>query len=239
MNTPGSTTNSPSRLLIVDDEEDIRQPLCQHLQNSGFETFAAANADQAYAQLEKHPIDLVVLDVMMPGTSGLEVCRKLSENNGPPVILLTALTEDIERIIGLEIGADDYVSKPFNPRELVARIRSVLRRTNRSSSATSSKIHSFGDWQWHSEQGELHHRDETVVMLSTGESRLLKVFVDNQNKILSRDELINLTQGRDSFPYERSIDNMVSRLRRKIEADLSKPKHIVTVWGGGYKFSSD
>ena len=239
MNNASSTTNSPIRLLIVDDEEDIRQPLCQHLENSGFTTCAAANADEAYVQLDKHSIDLVVLDVMMPGTSGLEVCRKLSENDGPPVILLTALTEDIERIIGLEIGADDYVSKPFNPRELVARIRSVLRRTQRPGSIASSKVHAIGEWQWHSEQGELHHSDETVVMLSTGESRLLKVFVENPNKILSRDELINLTQGRDSFPYERSIDNMVSRLRRKIEADLSKPKHIQTVWGGGYKFSAD
>lgn len=234
-----STTSSPINLLIVDDEEDIREPLCQHLQNNGFTTYPAANADQAFDQLDKHSIDLVVLDVMMPGTSGLDVCRHLSENAGPPVILLTALTEDIERIIGLEIGADDYVSKPFNPRELVARIRSVLRRSHRSSSTDTRKIHSFGDWQWYSDMGELHHRDETVVMLSTGESRLLKVFVDNPNKILSRDELINLTLGRDSFPYERSVDNMVSRLRHKIEEDLSKPKYIRTVWGGGYKFCAD
>lgn len=240
MNNAPQTLNESIHLLIVDDEQDIREPLCEHLQSNGFETFAAANADEAYVILDKQNIDLVVLDVMMPGTSGLDVCRHLAENNGPPVILLTALTEDIDRIIGLEIGADDYVSKPFNPRELIARIRSVLRRSRASGVASeNSSVHSFGEWRWFSEQGELHHDDQTVVMLSTGESRMLKVFVDNPGKILSRDELINLTQGRDSFPFERSVDNMVSRLRRKIEPDLSKPKYICTVWGGGYKFVAD
>lgn len=239
MSTALQNSSDLTHLLIVDDEADIREPLCEHLQSIGFLTFAAANADEAYAQLDRHRIDLVVLDVMMPGTSGLEVCRHLAENQGPPVILLTALTEDIDRIIGLEIGADDYLSKPFNPRELIARIRSVLRRSRAPGMSTSSAVHSFGDWRWHFEQGELHHKDSTVVMLSTGESSLLKVFVENPGKILSRDELINLTQGRDSFPFERSVDNMVSRLRRKIEPDLSNPKHICTVWGGGYKFIAD
>jgi two-component system OmpR family response regulator len=228
-------------ILVVDDEADIREPLCEHLSINGFTALGAANAEQAYKVLAEHNIHLVVLDVMMPVESGLDVCRTLAKTSEVPVILLTALTDDIDRIVGLEIGADDYINKPFNPRELIARIRSVLRRTNSSRNtgqrdAAIGDFDTFGHWRLNNNLAELHSRDNTVVMLSTGEFKLLRVFIENPNKILSRDDLISLTQGRDSFPYERSIDNMISRLRRKIEADQAKPIYIQTVWGGGYKF---
>lgn len=223
-------------ILVVDDEADIREPLCEHLNMNNFIALGAANAKQAYAILAEQTIDLVVLDVMMPGESGLDVCRNLSQTGDVPVILLTALTDDIDRIVGLEIGADDYINKPFNPRELIARIRSVLRRTNHNREPAQSNVDSFGEWRLNNNLAELNNRENTVVMLSTGEFKLLRVFIENPNKILSRDDLISLTQGRDSFPYERSIDNMISRLRRKIEPDMTKPVYILTVWGGGYKF---
>ena len=229
-------TESDISLLVVDDEEAIREPLCEHLEQNGFHVYDAANALQAFEILENEKIDLVILDVMMPVTNGLDVCRRLKEENGPPVILLTALADDVDKIVGLELGADDYVSKPFNPRELIARIRSVLRRVQGSSSSQSISETKFGVWHWYASRGELHHDDGTVTILSTGESRMLNVFLSHPNEILSRDDLLNLTQGRDAFPYERSIDNMVSRLRRKIEEDPSQPFHIQTVWGGGYKF---
>jgi len=240
MNTlDNNNAHDVKTVLIVDDEIDIREPLCEHLNLNGFSTVGAENASQAYEILASQHIDLVVLDVMMPGESGLDVCRNLAQTRAVPVILLTALTDDIDRIVGLEIGADDYISKPFNPRELIARIRAVLRRTgvnNIKPDAVKNEVDTFGHWRLNNNLAELHNADNTVVMLSTGEHKLLKVFIENPNKILSRDDLISLTQGRDSFPYERSIDNMISRLRRKIEADLSKPTYILTVWGGGYRF---
>jgi two-component system OmpR family response regulator len=233
MNT---ATLNGTNILVVDDEADIREPLCDHLNANGFKALGAANAEQAYKILAENAVDLVVLDVMMPGESGLDVCRNLAKTSEIPVILLTALTDDIDRIVGLEIGADDYLGKPFNPRELIARIRSVLRRTTANRDAGQSDFEAFGEWRLNNNLAELQHSDNTVVMLSTGEFKLLKVFIENPNRILSRDDLISLTQGRDSFPYERSIDNMISRLRRKIEPDLVKPIFIQTVWGGGYKF---
>jgi len=224
-------------ILIVDDEADIREPLCEHLERNGFNTIGADSASQAYELLATQKIDLMVLDVMMPGESGLDVCRTLSKDRHTPIILLTALTDDTDRIVGLELGADDYLGKPFNPRELIARIRAVLRRTDLSIDNTRASISRFGQWRLNHDLGELLGDDETIVMLSTGEFKLLKAFIASPNKILSRDDLISLTQGRESFPYERSIDNMISRLRRKIEPDVTKPIYIQTVWGGGYKFN--
>ena len=239
----GSTLTAPNsnrgetviNLLIVDDEEGIREPLCEHLEHNGFNTFDAHDVNSALQIFNENKIDLVVLDVMMPGTSGLDMCRQLKEENGPPVILLTALADDVDKIVGLELGADDYVSKPFNPRELIARIRSVLRRTKHQSTPSKSEFR-FGVWTWLASRGELRDNDGTILMLSTGESKLLNVFISKPYEILSRDDLLNLTQGRDSFAYERSVDNMVSRLRRKIELDAAQPLYIQTVWGGGYKF---
>ncbi len=151
---------------------------------------------------------------------------------------MTALADDTDRIIGLEIGADDYVTKPFNPRELIARIRSVLRRSSNQQPTKNIRNITFGAWRLDLESGELFGQDNIVVMLSTGELRLLKVFIDNTGKTLSRDDLFNLTKGREGFAFERSVDNMISRLRRKIEPDPANPAYLKTVWGDGYRFIS-
>lgn len=228
-----------THILVVDDQPDIRDALCEHLERNGFSATPAADAMQARELLNAGPVDLVVLDIMMPGETGLSLCKSLSETSETPVILLTALADDTDRIIGLEIGADDYVTKPFNPRELVARIRSVLRRTSKQSPSQETRNIVFGPWKLDVESGELFSDDSGIVTLSTGELRLLKVFVEHAGETLSRDDLFNLTKGRDGFAFERSIDNMISRLRRKIEIDPSHPTYIKTVWGDGYRFIAD
>ena len=227
-----------THILVVDDQPDIREPLCENLQRNGFKASGAESAEQAYSLLNSQDIDLIVLDIMMPGEDGLSMCRHIAATNKTPIILLTALTDDTDRIIGLEMGADDYVSKPFNPRELIARIRSVLRRSRHASEdkKTNSRFIHFGEWRLDTDLGELHAADNTIITLSTGELKLLYVFIENPQTILSRDDLLNLTRGRDAFPFERSIDNMISRLRNKIEPNKAKPIYIQTVWGGGYKF---
>jgi two-component system OmpR family response regulator len=232
--------NSNTHILIVDDQESICEPLCEHLNHNGFRTSSALSVEDAYAVLLDQKIDLIVFDSMMPGEDCGSMCRHVSETSKIPIILLTALTDDTDRIIGLEIGADDYVTKPFNPRELIARIRSVLRRsqiTSESKEKKYSRFVHFGEWRLDNGLGELHDKNDIVIALSTGESRLLKVFLEKPNTILSRDDLLTLTQGREAFPFERSIDNMISRLRLKIEPDKAKPIYIQTVWGGGYKFN--
>lgn len=223
-------------ILVVDDQPDIRDALCENLERNGFQVSAAVNAEQARDHLEADKIDLVVLDIMMPGETGLSLCKAISASSATPVILLTALADDTDRIIGLEIGADDYVTKPFNPRELVARIRSVLRRSSSQKITSRPRNVKFGVWRLDEETGELSGQDNLIVTLSTGELRLLKVFIDNTGKTLSRDDLFNMTKGRDGFAFERSIDNMISRLRRKIETDPTNPSYIKTVWGDGYRF---
>lgn len=225
-----------TQILVVDDQADIRDALCEHLERNGFKAVGAKNAEQARERLDGSLFDLVVLDIMMPGETGLSLCKSISENSNTPVILLTALADDTDRIIGLEIGADDYVTKPFNPRELVARIRSVLRRTEGRLPAQHARNLTFGRWRLDSETGELIDEAGTITTLSTGELRLLKVFLDHVGQTLSRDDLFNLTKGRDGFAFERSIDNMISRLRRKIEVNPTNPSHIKTVWGDGYRF---
>ncbi len=228
-----------AHILVVDDEPDIRDALCEQLERNGFSVTPAADAKQAREELAANSIDLIVLDIMMPGETGLSLCKSLSETSETPVILLTALADDTDRIIGLEIGADDYVTKPFNPRELVARIRSVLRRSSKQPSIKDICKTKFGMWELNLETGELFSEDKGIVTLSTGELRLLKVFIEHAGQTLSRDDLFNLTKGRDGFAFERSVDNMISRLRRKIEADPSQPAHIKTVWGDGYRFIVD
>ncbi|PHR91729.1 MAG: DNA-binding response regulator [Robiginitomaculum sp.] len=226
-----------SHILVVDDQPDIRDALGEHLERNGFRVSAAPSAKDARATLGKHTIDLVILDIMMPGEDGLSLCRYLGENTGIPVILLTALADDTDRIVGLEIGADDYVTKPFNPRELVARMRAVLRRT-KGARHKQQRYTEFGTWQLDNQRAELCGPKKIIVPLSTGEFRLLKIFLEHSQKTLSRDELMKLCKGRDAHPFERSLDNMVSRLRRKIEQDPSAPEYIKTVWGGGYCFTT-
>lgn len=228
-----------AHILVVDDQADIRDPLCEHLTRNGFRTSGVPNAQDARTCLQDADIDLVILDVMMPGEDGLSLCRALRETSQTPVILLTALADDTDRIVGLEIGADDYVTKPFNPRELVARIRSVLRRTHMGTQPqhAQDRFTRFGIWRLDNQRAELCDPKDVITPLSTGELRLLKIFLSHPQKTLSRDELMKLIKGRDAYPFERSLDNMISRLRRKIEPDPSTPEYIKTVWGGGYCFA--
>lgn len=229
-----------THILVVDDQQEISDALCEYLERNGYTATSASDAVEARKLLTEDTYDLVVLDIMMPGENGLSLCRHLSENTDIPVILLTALADDTDRIVGLEIGADDYVTKPFNPRELVARIRSVLRRsTGQSKKNIDATFIKFGNWRLHKKRLELINLENVVVPLSTGEHRLLLVFLDHPKTVLSRDELLNLTKGREAFPFERSIDNMISRLRRKIETDPAGPLYIETVWGGGYRFNAE
>lgn len=232
---------SKPRILVVDDEASIRDPLAKYLEKQGFRVTAAEDASRARSALLAYAIDLVLLDIMMPGEDGLSLCRYLAANDGPPVILLTAKDEEMDRVIGLEIGADDYISKPFSPRELVARIRTVLRRTGSNDVQTHDQHenYSFCGWTLKTTEQSLFQSDGVLVPLSSGEYRLLEVFVRRPGQVLDRDQLLDLTQGREGGPFDRAIDNAISRLRRKIELDPKKPEIIKTIWGGGYRFSAD
>jgi two-component system OmpR family response regulator len=228
--------------LVVDDSRDIRELLVRYLEQNGFRASAAPGADQARRMLKTSAFDLAVLDVMMPGEDGLSLCRSLHYDSELPVIMLTARGEDVDRILGLEMGADDYIAKPFNPRELVARIGAVLRRTNampkRSGGGSRGGQIQFDRWSLDTAQRELAGPDGTIVPLSSGEFRLLLAFIERPNVSLSRDQLLDITRGRNAEPFDRSIDNAVSRLRRKIEEDPKAPRLIKTVWGGGYVFTA-
>jgi two-component system OmpR family response regulator len=230
-----------SHILIVDDHREIRDLLARFLRKHGMRASIAADADEAKKVLRNSAIDLIVLDIMMAGEDGLSFARRLGENADTPFIFLTALTEETDRIVGLELGADDYVTKPFNPRELVARIKAVLRRTHSIPPSREPGIAQsirFGRWIFDAGRRELKCTDEDMVTpLSYSECLLLSVFLERPNVVLNRDQLLDLTKGRMANLFDRSIDNQVSRLRRKIEDDPKKPLLIQTVWGGGYKFA--
>ena len=228
-------------LLLVDDEASIREPLGKYLERQGFRVTDAADAAVARSALLSYDIDLVLLDIMMPGEDGLSLCRHIAANDGPPVILLTAKSEETDRIIGLEIGADDYVVKPFSPRELVARVKVVLRRISSGAAKPDAmgQNYSFAGWTLNSAEQTLHDPEGVLVPLSSGEHRMLEALVTRAGQVLTRDQLLDLTRGREGGPFDRAIDNQVSRLRRKIEADAKDPQHIKTIWGGGYRFSTE
>lgn len=234
-------TDQP-HILIVDDNRDIRDLFGKYLVKNGMRTSQAASAAEARKLLSDSAIDLVVLDIMMPGEDGLSLCRHIRETRRLPVILLTALGEETDRIVGLEVGADDYVAKPFNPREMLARIKAVLRRTlelppEKTAIRTTGRLR-FGEWVFDPERREITGADGVAVGLSSGEYRLLQVLLSHPGVVLSRDRLLDLTRGRDAVPFDRSIDNQISRLRRKIEPDPGNPTLVKTVWGGGYVLSS-
>ncbi len=235
--------NEPSpHILVVDDHRDIRETLARYLIKNGLRATTAESAAHARKTLKSASVDLVVLDIMMPGEDGLSLCRHLVETGSIPVILLTAMADDTDRVIGLEIGADDYVTKPFNPRELLARIRAVLRRTSlvpRERDPIEQEQLSFEGWQLNVTKRELLDVEGVAVPLSSGEFQLLCAFLKRPKMVLTRDQLLDLTSGRSPNIFDRSIDNQVSRLRRKIEADVKDPKLIKTVWGGGYMFAAD
>lgn len=228
-------------LLLVDDEASIRDPLGKYLERQGFRVTEAGDAAIARSALLSYDIDLVLLDIMMPGEDGLSFCRYIAANDGPPVILLTAKSEETDRIIGLEIGADDYVVKPFSPRELVARIKVVLRRVSSGAPKIDrlGESFSFAGWTLNTAEQSLHDPEGVLVPLSSGEHRMLEALVTRAGQVLTRDQLLDLTRGREGGPFDRAIDNQVSRLRRKIETDPKDPQHIKTIWGGGYRFSTE
>ena len=229
-----------TRLLLVDDEAALREPLAEYLSRQGFSVTEAANAAQARSLLKSELPDLVLLDIMMPGEDGLSLCRHLAETRAIPTILLTAKGEATDRIVGLEIGADDYVVKPFEPRELVARIRSVLRRSAKGAGPVADdELFEFEGWQLDPLKRRLSDPEGVMVSISSAEFRLLLAFLEHPRQVLDRDRLLDMVQGREAHLFDRAVDNQVSRLRRKIEADNRNPVLIQTVWGGGYMLAAD
>ena len=227
-------------VLIVDDERDILDPLASYIGKNGFRVTKARDAAAAREIIAAHSIDIALVDIMMPGEDGLSLTGFIRATTKMPVILLTAKAEETDRIVGLELGADDYVTKPFSPRELVARIKAVLRRTTDASvKAPDADAYAFGDWILRTGERELVDKEGQAVSLSTGEYNLLIALVTHPRRVLTRDQLLDLSQHRELGAFERSIDNHVSRLRKKIEADSGDPKLIKTVWGGGYTLATD
>lgn len=237
----GSMADLP-HLLLVDDEPSIREPLAHYLTKQGFRVTPAADAAAARALLAACAIDLVILDIMMPGEDGLSLTRHIGETSDTPVILLTARSEETDRIIGLEMGADDYVVKPFSPRELATRARVVLRRAANGGTrqhAPDAEAFAFADWVLKTGERALVDRNGVSVALSTGEFTLLHALVQRPRQVLTRDQLLDITHGREAGPFDRAIDNQISRLRRKVEVDAKNPAIIKTVWGGGYMLACE
>ncbi|MEM1243328.1 MAG: response regulator [Pseudomonadota bacterium] len=237
-------TEQPSRLLIVDDDLEIRNLLAQLLKNSNYQVYTAENGEEMFSILQTQIIDLIILDVMMPGESGLSLCAKLRKSSSIPIIMLTAVGDDMDKIVGLEMGADDYLAKPFNSRELIARIKAVLRRSRDAKQNTLTEIEneknvvSFAGWIFDLSARLLLSPEMVEISISAGEYDLLKAFVEHPLQVLSRDQLMNYIHKRQFEPFDRSIDVQVSRLRQKIEQDPKNPALIKTVRGGGYMFSA-
>ena len=232
--------DTPNKILIVDDDREIRSLLADYLNSNGYSTVTAADGYAMASALNANKIDLIVLDLNLPGDDGLTLCRNLRANSAMPVIMLTARSEPLDRIIGLEMGADDYLSKPFEPRELLARIRSVLRRAQ---SPTRIGAHDavqklkFGEWTLDLTARHLLSPQGLVIALSGAEFRMLEIFLEHPNRVLNRDQLLNIMHGRDADPFDRSIDIQISRLRQKLGEDARSPQIIKTVRNGGYVLS--
>lgn len=231
------------RLLVVDDDWNIRDSLKRFFTAQGFETDIAENASAARRKIHDTPPDLVILDIMMPGEDGLSLCRSIAELKTIPILLVSAKSEEIDRIIGLEIGADDYLVKPFHPRELLARVRAILRRLDASMNVQpgedTRQFFEFGRWVLEVRKRRLRRDDGVIVPLSASEFQLLSVFLRNPRVVLSRERILDLTRVEDSEVFDRSVDSQVSRFRRKIEDDPREPRLITTVWGGGYMLDAD
>jgi two-component system OmpR family response regulator len=232
---------SAPHILIVDDHREIRDLVSRALTKEGFRVSAAADGRAMRKVLADSRIDLVLLDLMLPGEDGLSLCRALRADSNIPIIMLTAKGDEVDRVIGLEMGADDYLPKPFGSRELIARIKAVLRRSPDKAAEPDAdrrqKSYHFDRWQLDTGARELLRDDGVAVPLSTGEYDLLIVLVERPQRVLSRDQLLDLARGRAANALDRSIDTQVSRLRKKLELDHTDPRIIKTVWGGGYMFT--
>ena len=225
-------------VLIVDDDHRIRSMLGIYLSERGMRVREAADGRQMFAILQSTSIDVVLLDIMLPGDDGFTLCRRLRAYSAVPVILLTAMNEATDRVVGLELGADDYISKPFDPRELVARIRAILRRAG-SAAPSENATFRFEGWSLDPRRRTLHSAAGVQVELTSGEFDLLLAFVEHPQRILDRDRLLDLARGRTNQVFDRSIDVQISRLRRKIEIDPQDPLLIKTVRSEGYIFTAD
>ena len=229
-------------ILVVDDHADIRDLLNRFLEQHGYRVSCARDGREMKKLLEHSTIQLIVLDLMLPGEDGLTLCRELRVHSAIPIVMLTAMGEDMDRIVGLEMGADDYLAKPFNPRELLARIKAVLRRSQPQDEPPAEigvAHYYFAQWQLDMLRRELVDSSGIGISLSTAEFDLLKVFLERPQRVLSRDQLLDLARGREAQAFDRAIDTQVSRLRRKLEQDAKNPELIKTVWGGGYLFAAE
>jgi len=231
-----------AHILIVDDHREMRELVSRALAKDGFRVSTAADGRTMRKVLADSRIDLILLDLMLPGEDGLSLCKSLRAESDIPIIMLTAKGDEIDRVVGLELGADDYLPKPFGSRELIARIKAVLRRGRREAAgaqrATRPKRYHFDHWILDTGARELIRDDGVTLALSTGEYDLLFALVERPQRVLNREQLLDLARGRSAAAFDRSIDTQVSRLRKKIEADPSDPKIIKTVWGGGYVLTS-
>jgi two-component system OmpR family response regulator len=233
---------SSTHILVVDDHSEIRDLLKRFLEQHGLRVSCARDGKDMKRLLEEREFDLLVLDLMMPGEDGLTLCRELRAKSSLPIIMLTAMGEETDRIIGLEMGADDYLAKPFNPRELLARIKAVMRRTQvepQPAPETLTRDLRFDRWLLDINRRELVDEEGVGLSLSTAEFDLLRVFLERPQRVMSRDQLLDLARGREAVAFDRAIDTLVSRLRRKLERDPKNPELIKTIWGGGYLFAAD
>jgi two-component system OmpR family response regulator len=229
-------------ILVVDDHREIRELLAKYFAKNGLRVSVANGGGEMRQIMRAGAVDLVVLDIMMPGEDGLTLCRQLRQANDVPVVLLTAVSEETDRIVGLELGADDYVTKPFNPRELLARVRAILRRVSAAPKPADDperKRLRFGKWTLDVARRALFDEAGSETALGAAEFRLLHALVTRPGLVLTRDQLLDITAGRNAQLFDRSIDNLVSRLRRRIEADPQQPSLIKTVWGDGYMFAGE
>jgi two-component system OmpR family response regulator len=231
-----------AHILVVDDNLEMQDLVSRFLKKDGYRVSTAGDGREMHKALADKRIDLILLDLMLPGEDGLSLCRTIRATSNIPIIMVTAKGEELDRVLGLEMGADDYIPKPFSSREVLARIKAVLRRTSGEGvNGATEKAHTyiFEDWTLDADRRELISKDNVVTPLSTGEYDLLMAFVERPKRVLSRDQLLDLARGRTASVYDRSIDTQVSRLRRKLEVDPKSPEIIKTVWGGGYIFTPE
>lgn len=225
-------------VLIVDDDKDIRDLLDDFLKRHGLRVSTARDADEMLSVLSRSPVDVLILDVMLPGKSGIDICRDLRGHSRIPIIMLTAIADASDKIVGLEMGADDYVSKPFDPRELLARIRAVLRRldTPRSASSQPKSVYRFAGWTMDCARRRLTSPQDVRMELTSAEFAILEALVKSGQRVLSRDDLMEFAGNASAYGYDRSVDILISRLRRKMGDNPRVPNLILTVRGGGYQF---
>jgi two-component system, OmpR family, response regulator len=233
---------SPGHILVVDDDREISALIGKFLKKRDYRVTLVGDGRDMRRALSEWKIDLVILDLMLPGEDGLQLCRELRQNSSIPIIMLTVMGEETDRIVGLEMGADDYLAKPFNPRELLARIKAVLRRVKINAQGAGDKrpkVLRFSGWRLEIGRRQFFSPDGLLVDLSSGEFDLLAVFAEHPQQVLTREQLLDLTQGRAQAAFDRAIDMQISRLRRKIDMSHSAPELIKTVRGGGYMFTSE